>query len=52
MKDEDKIKLLIEALNKINKIVFANTVVQGSSEYFEIRNTCITSINKVGGEVK
>jgi len=37
---------MLEALIKINDIVFANVIVAGSDEYFQIRELCNSLIKK------
>lgn len=37
---------MLHALEKINTIVYANVIVAGSAEYFEIRDLCCDLIQK------
>jgi hypothetical protein len=45
-------KKLIDALNEINLIIFAQGAPLGSDEYFKIRKIAVDAIIGAGGKVK
>jgi hypothetical protein len=52
MTDEQKIQMLVDALNKINKIVFVSKCKLSMNQYFDVRETAVNAIRDVGKEVK
>lgn len=52
MTEGEKIEKLIQALNDINKTIYANNIRLGSTEYFKIRNLCTDTIEDCGGRVE
>lgn len=52
MRANEKIRIMAKALNDLNKLVYANTIVVGSQEYFTARDIAVKALNAVGERVE
>lgn len=52
MTDAEKVKHMAKALNDLNKIIYANTIIVGSDDYRIVRTLIVNTLRNVDEEVK